>query len=345
VSPVDILLIGGTRNVGHHLAVALTARGHHVTTFNRGLTPDELGARVERLHGDRTVPGELRRAIAGRSFDAAIDTIAMRGSDTRAAVEVLDGRIGHYVHFSTGQVYLVRNGCPTPASEEDYEGPLVPAPFAGTWEAGEWRYGIEKRECEDALQEAWGARRFPSTRLRLPMIHGERDHYGRIHGYILRIVDGGPLLVPEEPGPPIKHVDQADVVDAVARIVETGAGKGRAYNLAQGDSWSFDEFLDRLADLLGATPRLVRRPRHELVQAGLFPACSPLSNPWMSVLDNRRAREELGLSFRGLDDYLPSLVEHLRREGLDPPAAYVVQRERERAIAMAPPAPAPRPAR
>ncbi|HUP01169.1 MAG TPA: NAD-dependent epimerase/dehydratase family protein [Gemmatimonadota bacterium] len=330
---MNVLLIGGTRNIGHHLAVALVERGHRVTTFNRGRTPDELGNRVERLHGDRAAPAELARAIGGRSFDAVVDTIAMRGSDTRGAVEVLDGRVGHYVHFSTGQVYLVRLGCPTPAREEDYSGPLRFPPPAGSWEAPEHRYGIEKRECEDALQAAWDATRFPATRLRLPMIHGERDPYARIQGTVLRLLDGGPLLVPLEPGPKLKHVYQADVVDAVVRIVESAAGKGRAYNIAQDEAWTFEDFIQRLAAILGVEPRLVRRSRAELVAASVFPACAPFSNPWMSVLDNGRAKKDLGLSFRRFDQYLPGLVEIFRRAGTPSPA-YVAQREREQRVSV-----------
>lgn len=330
---MDILLIGGTRNIGHHLAVALTERGHRVTTFNRGHTRDELGDRVERLHGDRTDPEQLARGLGRQSFDACVDTIAMRGGDTRAAVEILEGRVGHYVHFSTGQVYLVRDGCPAPAREEDYEGRLVESPPRDSWEITEWRYGIEKRECEDLLAAAWTTRRFPGTRLRLPMIHGERDHYGRIHGYVRRLLDGGPLLVPLETGPRLRHIHQADVVTAVLRLLEEGTGKGQAYNLAQRDLWALERFLDLLGRLLGVEPCVARRPRAELETAGLFPACSPLSNPWMSVLDNRRASEELGLTFREFEDYLPELVERFRDPDLEPPPAYARQREREKALA------------
>ncbi|MCI0583435.1 MAG: NAD-dependent epimerase/dehydratase family protein, partial [Chloroflexi bacterium] len=299
---MDVLLIGGTRNVGHHLAVALSDQGHRVTILNRGRTPDDLGGRVERLRADRTAPEQLARALGGRSFHACVDTIAMRGGDTRTAIEALAGRIGHYVHLSTGQVYLVRADCPTPAGEEDYDGPLVDPPPGDSWESAEWRYGIEKRECEDELEEAWASRRFPATRLRLPMIHGPRDHYGRIHGLVRRLLDGGPLLVPLEGGPGIRHVHQADVVAAILRLLETGAGKGAAYNVAQDDLWTLDEFLDRVAALLAVEPDIVPVPRAELEAAGLFPACSPFANPWMSILDNRRAREELGLGFAGFDD-------------------------------------------
>lgn len=321
-----ILLIGGTRFVGHHLAVALAGRGHRVTTFNRGQTPDELGGRFERLHGDRTHPGAFAAAFGQRTFDAAVDTIAMRGADTRGAIEALDGRIGHYVHFSTGQVYLVRDACPVPAREDDYEGALAPPP-GSAWEADEWRYGVEKRECEDTLDEAFEERGFPATRLRLPMIHGERDPKGRIHAYVLRFLDGGPLLVPEEGSPLIRHVHQADVVDAVIRILESGSGKGRAYNLTPETGWTLGAFLENLAVSLGARPAVRWWPRARLAAAGLFPACSPLSNPWMSVLDGTRAHRELGLAPANLDRWLPSLITRLRNT--EPPAGFAARRKQE----------------
>jgi nucleoside-diphosphate-sugar epimerase len=326
---VDVLIIGGTRNVGHHLAVALSDLGHGVTILNRGRTPDDLADRVERLRADRTSPDQLAKALRGRSFDACVDTIAMRGADTRTAIETLDGRVGHYVHLSTGQVYLVRAGCPLPAREEDYGGPLVEPPPAESWESAEWRYGVDKRECEDELEAAWASRSFPATRLRLPMIHGPRDHYGRIHGLVRRLLDGGPLLVPHEGGPRIRHVHQADVVATILQLLGTGAGKGTAYNLAQDDLWTLDELLDRVAAALRVEPVIVPRPRAELEAANLFPACCPFANPWMSVLDNRRAKEELRLVFMGFDDYLPNLVEHFRDPSQDPPATYARQRERE----------------
>lgn len=332
---MDVLLIGGTRNVGHHLAVALTDLGHPVTILNRGRTPDDLGERVERLRADRTEPEQLSRALSGRSFDACVDTIAMRGKDSRAAIEVLEGSIGHYIHLSTGQVYLVRADCPAPAREEDYDGPLVEPPPADSWERDEWRYGIEKRECEDVLEEAWASRGFPGTRLRLPMIHGPRDHYGRLHGLVKRLLDGGPILVPEEGGPGIRHVHQADVVASILHLLVTGAGKGAAYNLAQDDLWTVDQLVDRVAGLLGLEAEVARLPRARLEAEGLFPACAPFVNPWMSILDNRRAKSELGLGFAGFDDYLPGLVEHLRDPALDPPASYTGQRAREIALAAA----------
>ncbi|MDX1623548.1 MAG: NAD-dependent epimerase/dehydratase family protein [Gemmatimonadota bacterium] len=327
---MKVLVIGGTRNLGHHLVHALVDAGHRVTTFNRGETADELPDEVDRLHGDRADPAHLARGVGERSFDACVDTIALRPGDTRAAIDALDGKVGHYVHISTGQVYLVRAGCPVPAREEDYEGPLKEPPPGDSWEAPEYRYGVEKRACEDVLEEAWATRRFPATRLRPAMIHGPRDHHHRLHGMVHRLLDDDPLVVPLERGPHLRHVHVEDVVDAILVSIEEGVGRGAAYNLAQDDLWSHQELLDRMGEELGVEPDVVRLSREELVEAGVFPGCAPFTNPWMSVLDNGKAKSELGFEPRGFDDYLPELVATFREA--PPPEGFAEERERERAL-------------
>jgi 2'-hydroxyisoflavone reductase len=66
-----ILILGGTQFLGRHTVDAALARGHDVTLFNRGQTRPELFPNVEKLRGDRD--GDLT-AIAGRAFDAVVDT-------------------------------------------------------------------------------------------------------------------------------------------------------------------------------------------------------------------------------------------------------------------------------
>src|SRR5262245_25887058 len=141
------MVLGGSVFVGAHAVRTLVARGHDVTILNRGVTPDDHGDRVRRMRADRREPGALERVLAGATFDAAVDVSAYVGTDTEAAVRALDGRVGHFVHVSTGQVYLVREGCPTPAREPDYDGPLIAA-ATGEPDRSEWAYGIGKRDCE-----------------------------------------------------------------------------------------------------------------------------------------------------------------------------------------------------
>src|SRR5215510_804281 len=141
---MNILIIGGTRNVGHFLAHELVAGGHHVTVLNRGKTPDALPESVERLHADRTKPAQLEKALSGRKFDVVVDNAVYKGPEAEAIVGLLSGRVGHYIFLSTGQVYLVREGLERPFSEADYEGRLMPAPKPNTFSYEEWLYGIEK---------------------------------------------------------------------------------------------------------------------------------------------------------------------------------------------------------
>lgn len=100
-----------------------------------GTHPDPFGGRVSRLRADRT-QREFFTALAGREFDAAVDFAAFRRADAEGAMKALEGRVGHYVVISTGQVYLVRADPPVPAREEDYDGPLMAEPPPGHRDCG-----------------------------------------------------------------------------------------------------------------------------------------------------------------------------------------------------------------
>jgi nucleoside-diphosphate-sugar epimerase len=328
----SVLVVGGNRFLGHELALRLVAAGDAVTLFNRGTLEDALGSRVERLRGDRTT-GDFERLLAGRRFDAAVDFAAFDAADARRAAETLGGRVGHYVAISTGQVYLVREGCPRPARESDYDGPLVPEPL-DAFDRGQWEYGVKKRALEDALVEAFERRRFPATRLRIPMVSGERDPFRRLERYLWRMLDGGPLLLPGGGGHLTRHVYSGSVVKAILGLLGSEASFGQAYNLAQDETPTLVELLTTLGAALGAAPRFVEVSPGALVGAGLDPlALSPFSGRWMSFLDPSRARAELGFRHEPLASYLDKIVAaFLAHPPADPPPGYE-QRELERRLA------------
>ncbi len=304
---MDVLIIGGTRFVGLGLAWRLIARGDRVTLLNRGTRADQFGDRVERIVADRST-ADFARSVARRRFDAAIDFAAYTGEDARGAIGALGGRVGHYLLISTGQVYLVREGCPRPARESDYDGPLIPEP-ADPADRDDWSYGVEKRRAEDALARAWAEAGFPSTRLRLPMIHGERDHYRRVESYLWRLLDGGPVILPDGGLQPTRHVYSGAVVRAIAAMLGLPSTFGRAYNLAQDETPTLAELVATLADLLGAPARSVAVPAAAIEAAGLEPArISPLSGRWMSFLDPSLARSDLGFRHEPPRSYLDKVV-------------------------------------
>ena len=304
------LVIGGTRNLGPSLVQALIARGDAVSVLNRGLTPGALPAGAERLLADRSDTEQLRNALHRLEFDLVVDTTLYTGADAALVARLLAGRIGRYVWWSTGQVYLVRLGAQRPFRETDYDGPEMTEPGAPhTLDHRNWVYGIGKRRAEDALKTAFRLEKFPATSLRMPMIASERDHYTRIAAYVRRIVDGGPILVTEEPAWPIRHVYGGDVIRATLQAARADVA-GQAFNIGQDDTLDLVEMIALLAHLLGRpVPPLVALPRQALEDAGLLPTCSPFSDPWMSSLDNSRSKAALGLRYTTVDEYLPKCVD------------------------------------
>jgi len=326
---MDVLVIGGNRFMGLGLVWRLLFAGHRVTVLNRGHLGDPFGDRVERLRADRSTDA-FDRALAGRAFDRVVDLAGFAGDDLARAVRVLGGRVGHYVFISTGQVYLVREGCPRPAREADYVGPVMAAPPTPA-DQEDWAYGVGKRAAEDVLVAAGAS--LPSTRLRIPMVNGEHDHKRRLESYLWRLLDGGPLLVPEA-GAIARHVYAGAVVGAILRILEAPPAPGQAFNLAQAEQPTVRALIERLAQRVGARPTLLEVPAATVEGAGLsVRAASPLSSRWMSLIDPGRAALELGFTHPPLDVYLDAIVASLLAAWpASPPEGYA-QRAGELALA------------
>jgi nucleoside-diphosphate-sugar epimerase len=326
-----ILILGGTRNLGHFTALSLLGAGHEVTVLNRGQTTDDLPRDVVRLRADRNDDASMRRALGDSSFDLVLDNTTYTGRDAQQAVDLFSGAAGKYVFISSGQVYLVRENLPRPFSERDFAGPVMAEPERHSADYGSWLYGIDKRLAEQVFQDACEKAAFPVVTLRLPMVASERDHYGRIQGYIARLMDGGPLLIPLETGLPLRHVYVSDVARLVTRLVDLTFDPGKAFNVSYGESMSLDGFLDMLGSMAGSESQIIRVERSTLESNDLLPHCSPFSGRWMSELDNSLSISELDARYTSPAEYLPSIVEDYRQRwissGLMPDSYMHRQRE------------------
>ena len=99
---MEILVLGGTVFLSRAVAELGVARGHNVTTFNRGKTgPPVAGARA--VTGDRTDPEDLRK-LAGTAFDLVFDT-GYLPEVVKASAELLEPNAGHYAFTSSINAY------------------------------------------------------------------------------------------------------------------------------------------------------------------------------------------------------------------------------------------------
>jgi hypothetical protein len=95
-------------------------------------------------------------------------------------------------------------------------------------------------------------------------------------------------------------------------LLRSDTGRGAAYNIAQDETLSIEDFLQMLARLAVRPLKMVRLSRATLEDANLLPHCSPFSDPWMSSLDNAYSKTELGMKYTPVAAYLEKLVEYFR---------------------------------
>jgi 2'-hydroxyisoflavone reductase len=237
VKPLRILILGGTGFTGPCQVRYALARGHKVTTFNRGKThPGELPTEVEQLVGDRN--GKLD-ALRNRQWDVVIDNPTTLPAWLRDAARILKGNVERFAFISTISVYAdTSKGVDENAPLAKYDGP---DPFRETLEAmkasGYKTYGPLK-----ALSEKEAEKWFPGKTLiiRPGLIVGPRDETDRFSYWPVRIDRGGEVLAPGNSNDPVQFIDARDLAEWTIRMVEnreTGIynATGPAKPLGMGD--------------------------------------------------------------------------------------------------------------
>ena len=166
------------------------------------------------------------------------------------------------------------------------------------------------------------------------MVNGERDYFRRIETYLWRLLDGGPLLLPDAPR--TRHVYGSEVARFLAEILGRPATFGRAFNLAQEETPTLGELVEKLRLLVGSRSELVPIADDALSTAQLErTALSPFSTRWMSFIDPSRARDELAFRHLPLDVYLGRIAASFVAHPPPAPPPGYAQRAREIALARA----------
>jgi 2'-hydroxyisoflavone reductase len=193
------------------------ARGHTVTSFNRGREANPWGSRVEVLLGDRNT-GDLK-ALEGRDWDVCIDNPTTLPFWVRDAGRVLHGKVKQYIFISTISVYA-DNAKPADdtAALEKYQGKDAMAETMETFRANlPALYGPLKAQSE---QEA--GKQFPgiTTIIRPGLIVGPGDETDRFTYWPVRLSRGGEVLVPGDGTDPVQFIDARDLAEWTIRMAE-----------------------------------------------------------------------------------------------------------------------------
>lgn len=209
---MDILVIGGSVFVGRTLVEAALARGHKVTTFNRGRTGADVPG-VIAVRGDREDPADLARLAESGTWDAVIDVCGFTPRVVGDSVRALNGRAGAYAFISTIGVYQ-----DWPNGPVDESSARIPcAPDAG---ADDGDYSTLKAGCERAVEGGFDGRVLV---VQPGLILGPYENVGRLPWWLRRIAAGGRVLAPGDPDREMQLIDVRDLVAFTLDHVEAGS--------------------------------------------------------------------------------------------------------------------------
>ena len=190
MSRLKLLILGGGRFVGYHLAAAARHRGWHVTVFNHDSAAPDIHD-IRWLRGERERPQDLS-AVACESWDVVVDTWTGPPKAVDLSVAALAERTGRYCYVSS-----VVAGAATVGAGSDY--------------------ASRKQVAEQFVRERGDS----ALVVRLGLVLGPREYAGRLVYWLRRLAVPRPVLAPGRPQRPVRYID---VRDAAAAILDATAG-------------------------------------------------------------------------------------------------------------------------
>jgi 2'-hydroxyisoflavone reductase len=293
-----------------------------VSLFNRGQTNPELFPEAERLRGDRD--GDLS-ALAGREWDAVVDTCGYFPRIVRASAEALAGSAAHYTFVSSISAYANLAEAPTESST------LGTLEDESVEEFGEEfrNYGPLKALCERAASDVFGER---ALVVRPGFIVGPHDPTDRFVYWPRRVARGGTMVAPGPSERPMQFVDVRDLGAWMLAMIEQGAGG--AYNAT-------DEGVP-MAEFLTACPGEVEVAWLDdefLVEQGVGESDLPLwsGDPGYAALHEADVAKAIkaGLTFRPIEETVVDTLEWDRSRKDTQPVGLTPAREAELIAAWA----------
>lgn len=287
-----LLVLGGTRFVGRHLAADALGRGHEVTLFHRGVSAPALFPDARHVIGDRT---SGLGGLEGGTWDAVVDTSGYLPGVVRRAARALAGRAGTYAFVSSISAYAEFDPAGT-----DESAPLATLPGGAGETLSAETYGGLKARCEQEVRDAVGAR---ALIVRPGLIVGPHDTTERFPYWPRRMARAGEVLAPAPADAPVQLVDARDLAGWMLDLLERG-GRGTFNATGPGRPLSFGEALAACREAAGSAASITWVDEAFLLARGVRPWTGlPLWVPAAEQASHRvvvRRALDAGLRFRPL---------------------------------------------
>jgi 2'-hydroxyisoflavone reductase len=331
---MHILILGGSVFLGAAVLNAALANGHTVSVFNRGRARCAWPEGVEVLTGDRSTDLGM---LAGRRWDAVIDTCGYVPAEVQASAEALRAS-GCYLFVSSVSAYATTCLLPPSLSIAETD-PLAPFDSIARDDRDMKFYGPQKAACEAEVMRVFGER---ALIVRPGLIVGPGDRTGRFSHWPWRAAAGGEMLVPDVPGTePLQFIDVRDLAEWMLHGLERGArGAFNATGPAGAPQLGWGTLIDTCrseATSRGLAPATTLRVgeafllQHAVQPWSELPLWLPSTDPdYAGFMRVSLARAEAaGLRTRPLRETIAAVLDEGLPAADDPRRAGKLSRERE----------------
>ena len=258
MSPVRVLVIGGTLFIGKLLVERLLDAGHDVTLLHR---KDEspFGKRVRNAAADRNDAESVHRALSGHRFDAVCDIAYdwQRGTSAQqveATAKSIPGDLSRYVFISSVAAY-------GEGLDHDEDDPLAPDDHPNP-------YVRNKAASERALFRLHAESGFPAVTFRPPFVYGPENPFYREAFFWDRVGLGRPIIIAGQGERLMQFVYVRDLVAACLAALNSAAAPGRAFNIAHEKAVTQIEAVSAFAAAMGKQASVAHVPRDVIERNG-----------------------------------------------------------------------------
>lgn len=252
---MQVLVLGGTSFFGKDIVRAFFSAGHSVTVFTRGnKRPTDL-PKHQQLTGNRRSISDLMTVGKGKDWDVVIDNIGYTAEDAEILVKAFPNA-KHLIFDSSVSVYrFAKTSYPQPLLSQSVDNSVRPAQEDP--HDIHWKYARGKMEAEEIIRKK---STIPWTIIRPPVVYGPDDPTERGFWYLLRLLEGGPLILANGGIQSFRLSYSKDVAQAFLKAALNPKAHQKSYFIGQKEIITLKDFLDESAKCLGVVPNYVSVP-------------------------------------------------------------------------------------
>jgi nucleoside-diphosphate-sugar epimerase len=247
---MKVLFIGGTGIISAAVSQRVVDKGMELTLLNRGQRGDLLPPGASHVVADVRDRAAVRKALAGRSFDAVVDWLAFTQEHVEEDIALFGGKTSQYIFISSASAYQ-KPPTRSPITES--------TPLANPY----WQYSRDKIAGEERLLREYREKQFPVTIVRpshtygLTMIPGGYHSWTHPWTLVDRMRRGAKIIVHGDGSSLWTMTHNSDFAKAFVGLLGNQRALGHAVHITSDEALTWNQIYAAIGKAAGVEPAVV----------------------------------------------------------------------------------------